>query len=696
MAVICFVSFEIHPTTAGGCGVLIHHAADVLLSRDHEVVLLLDIPDPEFRKFVEVDRLGFARPARLRAYRVGALCKDFPYQARDIPCVFQRNSLRFAHALSRLQELELIDFVEFFEYCGPGYYSLMQRLFQPRSQEGRRHAPVLGVRVHGSMEVLDRFGDGCFLERDRLILHALEHQSISLADTVLVPTRTYYERYYRTLYGLESERVVVSQPPKVPLPRVRIQPPEGRRASIVFVGRLSHLKGVDQLVHAAVALFRRRPDLDCTVELIGADTSETPFGTSYGDYLRTLIPPSLRDRFVFLDHLSHDAISSRLAGALFAVFPNRVESFCYALHEVYDAGVPVIINELPAFADFFQHEQNALLYDGSVRGLFAAMERMADDPTLRERLRRPYPVAERPLGDFYDHLSARESPAVPGSAPRALVVVLCDDERVTATPAATALARQTAGGFRVVHLVPANLGQAQPEDEAVLWLLGRPWYPHGADGGRLPDSEAATLDALLLLRSGDRLAPAWMEGCLSALSSRERMAFAGTWLRTGGTILPLPLDLVPELHPFERGSALTRVLMRTDPGVPLAELFDPSLGPLGEIGYLWSAISQRGPGAIFPAPLCDAVEDEPGIDPQLLKSLVIRYGSPHAGRLALLAGLLHEQLAWRHDGDVTRALSVPELAQELRLNVADTLGGRTLARLALRRLARRMWHLGTR
>ena len=436
MAVICFVSFEIHPTTAGGCGVLIHHAADVLLSRDHEVVLLLDIPDPEFRKFVEVDRLGFARPARLRAYRVGALCEDFPYQARDIPCVFQRNSLRFAHALSRLQELELIDFVEFFEYCGPGYYSLMQRLFQPRSQEGRRHAPVLGVRVHGSMEVLDRFGDGCFLERDRLILHALEHQSISLADTVLVPTRTYYERYYRTLYGLESERVVVSQPPKVPLPRVRIQPPEGRRASIVFVGRLSHLKGVDQLVHAAVALFRRRP--------------------------------SLRDRFVFLDHLSHDAISSRLAGALFAVFPNRVESFCYALHEVYDAGVPVIINELPAFADFFQHEQNALLYDGSVRGLFAAMERMADDPTLRERLRRPYPVAERPLGDFYDHLSARESPAVPGSAPRALVVVLCDDERVTATPAATALARQTAGGFRVVHLVPANLGQAQPEDEAVL------------------------------------------------------------------------------------------------------------------------------------------------------------------------------------------------------------------------------------
>ena len=33
---------------------------------------------------------------------------------------------------------------------------------------------------------------------------------------------------------------------------------------------------------------------------------------------------------------------------------------------------------------------------------------------------------------------------------------------------------------------------------------------------------------------------------------------------------------------------------------------------------------------------------------------------------------------------------MPEPARDLKINVADTLGGRTLARLALRRLARRM------
>ena len=31
MAKICFVTYEIHPTNRGGCGVLLHHAAELLL-----------------------------------------------------------------------------------------------------------------------------------------------------------------------------------------------------------------------------------------------------------------------------------------------------------------------------------------------------------------------------------------------------------------------------------------------------------------------------------------------------------------------------------------------------------------------------------------------------------------------------------------------------------------------------------------
>ena len=42
MSTILFVSYEIHPTTWGGAGVLLHHAAVQLLSEGHRVVFLLD------------------------------------------------------------------------------------------------------------------------------------------------------------------------------------------------------------------------------------------------------------------------------------------------------------------------------------------------------------------------------------------------------------------------------------------------------------------------------------------------------------------------------------------------------------------------------------------------------------------------------------------------------------------------------
>ena len=56
MSTICFVTYEIHPTTRGGCGVLLHHATELLLQQGHQVVFLLDIPRHEFNQFEQRDR----------------------------------------------------------------------------------------------------------------------------------------------------------------------------------------------------------------------------------------------------------------------------------------------------------------------------------------------------------------------------------------------------------------------------------------------------------------------------------------------------------------------------------------------------------------------------------------------------------------------------------------------------------------
>jgi glycosyltransferase involved in cell wall biosynthesis len=685
VAVTCFVSYEVHPTTIGGCGVLIHHAADVLLAAGHEVVLLLDVPSDEFRRFVDKDRLTFARPEHCRAYRVDDLCEDFAHGVSDIPCVYQWKSLRFAHALTKLLAREAIDFVEFFEYCGSGYYSFVQRLYALDSK-----GPVLGSRLHGSMEVLDRHGQGAVKDADRLVLHGLERRALALSEAVLAPSRTYYERYYKDLYNLEPGRVVVSSPPKQAFPRVTRRPAPAGPFSILFIGRMFHLKGVDQLVHAAVMLMKERPRLEFNVDLVGYDSDESPIAGGYTKYLKTLIPERLRSRFVFTGHLSHEQVSKRLDRELFAVFPNRIESFCYALHEVYDAGIPVVINDLPALRDFFEDARNAIVYDGSTQGLLASMKRMIDDDALCDRLCRPYPVADHPIGEFYANPAARAPLALAtGEAEvrEPLVIVLCKQDDFAGCAALESLTRQTTPAARVLCLVPA-----QPNGEETLWWLGRAWHVRATNGQPVETSDVLTTDALAVIESDDGLDPSWIESCMRALSRRRAMAFAGSWPRQGGRIVPLALDVAPELVPFTRPGELARVLVRTQRGILLADLLDPSLGALGHLGYLWQAIEQWGHGVLLPTPLVDTIPTPAlAIDIAAIRALLMRFGAPFAERLALVAGLLTESTgssANGANGSSSLAQAPPTVEQKVAL--ADELGGRTLARLALKKLARRV------
>ncbi|MCK4341967.1 MAG: glycosyltransferase family 4 protein [Phycisphaerae bacterium] len=731
MSTICLVSYEIHPTTKGGCGVLLHHAAEVLLQRGETVIFLLDLPRDEFERFRDRDRLRMPNADRCRVYLVDDFIQDFPFAVEDIPDLAQLNSLRVAHALEKLLQRETVDFVEFFDYCGVGFYALSRRLYQsPSSTDSRGpapNAPVLGVRLHNTLELIDRHGASSAIDRARYQLWGFERGAIGLAEAVLTPTRTYHEHYYKELYHLPSEQVVVSQSPKSPFPRVTRRPaPEGD-FRIVFFGRMFHFKGVDQFVHAAVILLTQRPELRCLIDLIGYDSLESPFGGSYSEYLEHVIPPALRERFVFAGHMTHEQIGQHLNEALFAVFPNRLESFCYALHEVYDAGVPVIVNNLPAFVDFFTHEKNALVYDGTTKGLVDAMHRLLDEHDLRESLCRPYAVAEEPLGSFYESphaLAPVISPAASARVVEPLVIVLCEHAptfprshvptfprshiptfprshvptfpRSPARGTLDSLAEQTQQGFQTACLLAAD-----PDSDEFMWWLGRPWRICTPTGDPLPVTELLTTDAIVLLRSGDRPDPTWLECSITALQRRPKMAFAGTWSRRGGRVIASLLDVVPELYPFDYGPMLTRTLIRTERGTPVIDLFDPNLGNLAEIGYLWHAVARWGPGRLNPQALLE-IGDQPNqpLDINLLQYLLTSGGGVFADRLALLSGIIKGQsLATGGGKQAAEANSELERLQwqiaemstsNYKLRAAHDLGGRALLKIILKKIKRRL------
>ncbi len=683
MGLICFASYEIHPTTAGGCGVLIHHAVDQLTAEGHQALLLLDLDVATFVQFVEHDRLGFARPGLVRAARVDDLCEDFaPLPGASI---FQIKSLRFAHALTKLLATEPITLVEFFEYCGPGYYTFVQRLFATPEA-----GPVLASRVHGSVEVLERFGGGLLRDEAHFMQHSMERRSLALSETIFVPTRSYFDAYYRPLYHIPDERVVVSSPPKQPFPKVNRRPEPGQPFSIAFIGRIFHLKGVDQLVHAAVGLMKARPELNFTVDLIGYDSADGPLG-SYTEFLRTLIPARLRHRFEFLGQMGHQAIAQRLERALFAVFPNRVESFCYALHEAYDAGIPVIANALPAFTDFFHHERNCLLYDGTTQGLASAMNRLINDAPLRSRITRPYPVADHPLADVYSSPRALE-PLCPTTSvwpEPSLVVVLCPDQAtpVGDLPAVRSLRAQASRAFRVVCLTPGASQQGE-----TLWWCGHPWTPCDWEGRPLDPGAILTSTSLAVFDYRDEIHPSWLLLCRRGL--RPGLGFTGSWVERDGVTQAGTLDLTPELAPFRDGAMLQRVLLQTQPERPLGEILDPSLGELGHLGLIWETIQRIGPGVLLPRPLIRVADGPAPASDASIKSLLLRHGKGFGDRLMLATGLLALEPRRVAGPTLPPSSPAPSSTIEDKIAIANELGGSVLACLALRKITRRLTHPG--
>lgn len=208
MSRICFVSYEIHPTVMGGCGVLLYNAVHKLLPEGHEIVFLLDITDPQFQQFTSVDRLNLPNADHCHAYLLNALAAHSDFELLHFSSSYEYQSYRFHVALQKICKLEKLDTIEFVDYCGIGYAALCSKIAGLAYQDIH-----IAVRLHNSMELIDREQPGNFHDQSRYLMYNLEHHALRLAETVLYPSKNYlayaYQPYYEKWFG----RLEWSQPP---------------------------------------------------------------------------------------------------------------------------------------------------------------------------------------------------------------------------------------------------------------------------------------------------------------------------------------------------------------------------------------------------------------------------------------------------------------------------------------------------
>jgi glycosyltransferase involved in cell wall biosynthesis/GT2 family glycosyltransferase len=352
---IVFVTTELYPETQGGAGVVVEALARHLATT-RPVLVLLASPDP-----VEVmERHGIEVEVAL-----------IP------PSGFMERSAEIAEALAGLARPG--DRVEVQDFEGLGYTLLLHR-----ARLGLDRIPVT-VRFHGPYDLLREAMETD--PGDWWLPAAMERGVFRMADQVLIPVEGHREAM-SSRYGVEPDRVVVSPPPIPPLEGVE----STGTGTPVFaaLGRLGEMKGSQDLVRAALSLLD--DDVDLKVRFVGGEGWSPTAQAPMTEWLQRLIPERHRAVFEFPGPRAREHISDLLEDVTAVVVASRFESFCLAAHEARRLGLPVVVPDLPAFRGLFGETTGALVYDGTVEGLAAALRRLATEASLAADLgTRPVP-----------------------------------------------------------------------------------------------------------------------------------------------------------------------------------------------------------------------------------------------------------------------------------------------------------------
>ncbi|WZB69639.1 glycosyltransferase family 4 protein [Achromobacter xylosoxidans] len=590
-----------------------------LLAAGDKVIFLLDVDDKTYERFNNVERLELPNPGNCVAYRVDTLLGGEIANIDAFNCWYDWRAYVLNQAALRVHARHQPDLIEFFDYHGVAYYALNEKIALS-AYEGTR----IAVRFHATIEAMDAVDLTNALRPDLYTLYSLERISLALADSVIVPSLSFYEEALLPLYPFVRGRQAVAVPPlKKTLKATEAEPDA---SAVLFYGRLFAIKGVDLLVDAAISWLRRSPDIQAEFHFLGGDSHQPPDGSyPYADYLARRIPSDLRARFHFHGHASHEQTEALLKNVRFAVFPNRYESFCYAVHEMYAAGVPVIVSDIPAFKDFFRTDSNCLSFDAnSSEALAASMNRMWRDDALRRRLTCPYPVDQNEIAPVYHAGPRLRSDASQlDDTIRILVLIIADRAEE---------ASQACRAARGAGCDPVILLRVAPESSASsMVLFGSNVRAVDEHGSSVDMHALRTVDALIVLQGSDRVEEEFLKSATLVLRNHPRIVYVSCWRHWRGRLNAYALPLFLDALPLMGHSPHTRSVIRTEPGRPLLDIFDAGAGEYAELKYLWAQVKDETQGLVIPRSWIEARTDQPNYPAPKQLSYLLN-GNPCLGR----------------------------------------------------------------
>ena len=233
-------------------------------------------------------------------------------------------------------------------------------------------------------------------ERETSHRIAVERQLVRSADLVIAATRAEEEQLAR-LYGADLSRVRVISP-GVDTERFHPIPPSHakeqiglcpERRTILFVGRIEALKGVDNLLRAVARVVEKRPDLRAglCLPIVGGDPDRVREDDEMTRLQELREELGIGDVVTFLGAKDQNLLQYYYAAAEVVVMPSDYESFGMVALEAMACGTPVIASDVGGLA--FLVKDGRTGYRVPARDVLALADRITrllTDEGLRRRI----------------------------------------------------------------------------------------------------------------------------------------------------------------------------------------------------------------------------------------------------------------------------------------------------------------------
>ncbi len=362
----------------GGMNVYVRELSRALAQRGHHVDIFTRWQDPH-APHVEADRI--APGVRVVNVQAGPLA---PYDKKKLFEVLPE----FTHNVQTFAESEKIFYdVYHAHYWLSGWVA--------RELQACQRAPVVQMfHTLGAIKNLVA-RDAADREPDDRI--EIEREIIRFASRIIAATPRDRQQMI-DLYGADDEKIAII-PPGVdldlfhPIPNIDakdyIETPFEHH-TVLFVGRIDPIKGIDVWFRAMKLVVEENPDLrgKMCVCLIGGDVDEEVATDSELARLDTLKNElGIGDLVTFLGRRTQESLPYYYSAADVVVMPSLYESFGMVALEAMACGAPVVASDVGGLSFLVRNgETGFLVPDRDPRSLADCLNRLLRDPKLREDL----------------------------------------------------------------------------------------------------------------------------------------------------------------------------------------------------------------------------------------------------------------------------------------------------------------------